>query len=537
MTTAREAGHGPHGVSREAEPGETAPLKKGVVRDLLHGTSALGAGMIIERGFGFVANLLAARFGGASTFGAYSLGLSTANNIASYAAGGIGSTAVRFSARYPRESAGYRTLARVLAIISLVSSVLAAFVLWLGAAPLARLLGKDSLAGVLHWAALSAAGLILLECCRGFLVGQRRLPAILLLSATVGIGLLALVPAASRVGPVPMMASYGAITFAAVALCALFYRPLGLAPVPSGAAPEPVAPLLREVWSFGLVQLAGLVGINASAWWLTTVIARSDPSLVQIGFLAISHQLRNMAGLFPGLLTESSLAVMARSESHREKTPDQVMAVCTVVTTFVSLAVAALGIVLVPWVLSSFYGHAYSAAAAAASVALVTAVVHMGNAPAAARLSIVSIRTTGIVNAFWALVVASGATIFFFHGGNAYQGALLYLAGHLLSAALTLLSLGRKNCVPKGLNRIFVLSSFASLALVALALLRAARPDLTSWLTLSMALLATASLWALVSIGRNRGWLPSFGFFIRVLRSRGLFRPEALETPGSGFDA
>ncbi len=42
---------------------------------------------------------------------AYSLAISTVNNISWYAAGGIGSTAVRFSGRYSRDSAGYRTLA------------------------------------------------------------------------------------------------------------------------------------------------------------------------------------------------------------------------------------------------------------------------------------------------------------------------------------------------------------------------------------------------------------------------------------------
>ena len=66
---------------------------------LLSGTSALGAGVVVERGCGFIANVLAARFGGASTFGTYSLAIATANNISTYAAGGIGSTAIRFSGK------------------------------------------------------------------------------------------------------------------------------------------------------------------------------------------------------------------------------------------------------------------------------------------------------------------------------------------------------------------------------------------------------------------------------------------------------
>ena len=94
-----------------------------------------------------------------------------------------------------------------------------------------------------------------------------------------------------------MICSQSAVTLGAVGLCLLLYRSLGLAPAASSLAePEPVGPLLREVWSFGLVQLAGLVGMNAAGWWLTTLVARSDSSLVQMGFLAISSQLRNMVG-------------------------------------------------------------------------------------------------------------------------------------------------------------------------------------------------------------------------------------------------
>ena len=175
-----------------------AALPRHVAKNLFSGTSALGLSIVIERGLGFLANLLAARLGGASTFGAYSLAITTANNISTYAAGGIGSTAVRFSGKYSRESAGYPTLSKVLLIISVVSATVAALGLWIGAGPVARLLGKPVLTGLLSWAALSAASMIMLECCRGFLVGQRRLAPMLLLSGTVGVGMICLLPIASR---------------------------------------------------------------------------------------------------------------------------------------------------------------------------------------------------------------------------------------------------------------------------------------------------------------------------------------------------
>ena len=71
------------------------------------GTSTLGLAVLVERGATFAANILAARFAGASAFGAYSVGISTANNISTYAAGGIGATATRFSGKYPYGSGTY----------------------------------------------------------------------------------------------------------------------------------------------------------------------------------------------------------------------------------------------------------------------------------------------------------------------------------------------------------------------------------------------------------------------------------------------
>ncbi len=517
---------------------QSLPLPKHVAKDLLHGTSALGAGLVVERGFGFLANLLAARLGGAATFGAYSLAISTANNISTYAAGGIGSTAVRFSGRYSRESTEYGTLSRVLLIISLVSAAVAALALWAGAGPIAHLLGKTSLTGLLHWTALSAAGIILLECCRGFLVGQRRIPAILLLSLTVGIGLLALLPFVSRWGAIPMIASQGAVTLGAVLLCAALYRPLGLAPARRQYQSAPIGPMLREVWSFGFVQLAGLIGMNAAGWWLTTLVARSDTSLVQMGFFAIAHQLRNIVALFPALLTESSLAVMAQSEKTVEKTPDQVMALCTVATTFTSLLLAGSGMVLVPWALSFFYGKAYQAASAATAVALATAVIHMGSSPASARLSIVSVKTDGLIKTAWAAIVAIGATLFFFIGGNAWKGALIYLTAHALSATLIFLFLTKKRCVPPGMNQIFFIGSAASVTLAVLAFWRFERPDQTLPLTTGMIIVTGASLFVLTRLGRRHGWIPSKAMLVRLLQARGILRPKSLAAPTEGgFDA
>lgn len=87
---------------------EDEVLPSEVAKGLVSGTSTLGLGVLIERSCGFLANILAARFGGAQTFGAYALAISTANNVSTYAAGG--SAPPRFAS--PGNSASARPAIR-----------------------------------------------------------------------------------------------------------------------------------------------------------------------------------------------------------------------------------------------------------------------------------------------------------------------------------------------------------------------------------------------------------------------------------------
>ncbi len=496
-------------VSNRALPGHVA-------RRVIGGTSTLGAGVLIERGTGFLANILAARFGGVQTFGAYSLAISTANQISTYAAGGIGATAARFSGKYQYGTEGYPTLARSLAIVSLFSAAAASAALWLGAVPLAHLLGKMELTGLLRWAALSAAGIILLECARGFFVGQRRLLALLLLSVIVGGGMVTLLPAAAKThSAVRMIVTQGSITTSAVMICLLFAGPLGLYAATKGQR-LPLGPMLKEVWSFGLVQLAGLVGANVAGWWLMTLVAREDTTLVQMGFFAIASQMRNLVGIAPSLLTEGSYAVMADPDGEAQKTPHRVMALCSYASLSVAMMLAAVGIVVVPWMLTLLYGKTYAPAAMTVAIGLAIAVVHMGNAPAAARLTIVSIKSTGVINTVWAVFVAAAASLFLIYGGGAWQAMAIYFAGHVLSSTLVLITLKRKDHVPAGMSLLFGFATVSTAALASLAYVRMVRPQFALQVTGMMALVAGGSMIGIYLFGKRYGWMPSAAAFRRL---------------------
>lgn len=508
----------PSSLIEESAVADTAPetavvaasLPAGVAKHVVRGTSTLGAAVFVERGASFLANVLAARLAGASVFGAYSLGVTTANNISTYAAGGIGTTATRFSGKYSYEGGSYAVFAQVMATISLASAALAALALCLGARPIAGLLHKPELAGLLQWAGITAAGMVLLECARGFFVGQRRLLALAALSLLVGLGMLGVLPAmAMSHRPTAMVISQGAVTLTAVALCCALAARLHLLPPADAISKVQFLPLLKEVWSYGLIQLSGLVSANVAGWWVTALIARADPSLVQISFFAIASQLRNLIGLIPSLLTEGSFAVMASSEKDSQHVPRRVMALCTYASTTVSFVVAALAVIVAPLVLQIVYGRAYVMAALAVSTGVAVAVVQMGNAPPSARLSVVSIRSTAVLNTVWALFTAAVGTLIMLRGGSAASAMAVFLAAHIVIAIMVLVVLYRNDSLPAGMIPLFIVSSTSIVLMVALATYRAVHAANQMPATALMCALTVASVAWLYWLGKRHAWLPS----------------------------
>jgi O-antigen/teichoic acid export membrane protein len=511
-------------VANDGIAARTDAIPAHVTGHVLKGTSVLGVSVALERATAFLANILSARLAGASAFGAYSVGISTANNISVYAAGGIGATATRFSGKYPYESVNYGTFARVLATVSLASAAIAALMLFAGAPWIASLLHRPDLTILLHWAAISAAGMIVLECARGFFVGQRRLAALVLLSLVVGMGMLALLPLMSRSGhPERMVASQGMIVLAAVLVCVLFAGPLKLLPYKHEVSSIPFARMLREIWGYGMVQLVGLLSANLAGWWVTVLVARGDATLVQMGFFAVASQLRNLVGLVPSLLTEGSFAAMAvPPEDAQTHFQHRVMSICTYVSTFVAFSFASLAIIVEPWALRLMYGSGYGAASLAVAVGMSVAVLQMGNSPTSARLSIVSIRYTAVVNTVWAIFTALIGTMWMLQGGSAWKAMAIFLAAHIVMAVLVLLGLKMHDHVPSGMVHLLAVSTAAVLVLCVLSSLRETRSGQTLLWTTIMMVSSAITLAIFYRIGKRHGLLPPVEVSIWPPR-RGLF--------------
>ncbi len=419
----------------EAHP--AAPPSLG--RLLFSGSSALGLATVLERGLGFLANLAAARLGGTSVFGAYAVAMTTANNVASYAGAGIGTTANRFSGEYPYGGAGYRGFLRALALVCCGSSALAAAMLWFAAGPLAtHLLHNSGLAGLLRLAAISAGAVILLECLRGLLIGQRRYAGLLALSVLFGGSLAIVLPMAARHGAKFMVVGQAVTAMGAILICVFLARQLHFAPPAS--TPRGYGPGAGVIVRFGLVQLLAVTGINAAGWWIASLVARADLSLAQSAWYSVAMQLRNMCAMPGWLISQTAYAQLTENGGQQYGGPGRVTVLSTFVATAISLLVAGPAAALMPWVVPHLYGRGFAGAELAATLAVATGLIHMSAAPAAARLTVVSLRLTGIINAAWsALLVVLGTWLV--PKGGAAAGAACFLGAHLFSAAAVLVAL------------------------------------------------------------------------------------------------
>lgn len=499
------------------------PAPRSLSGSLLAGVFSVGGALALERGAGFLANLLAAHIGGTAVFGAYSISLNTANNVASYAGAGIGTTATRFIADYPEGGNGRRQVIRTILLFALLSSGLAAILLWFTAGPLANLLHKPSLAGPLRVAAISAAAFVALECCRGVFIGTREFAPFLFLSGLVGIGSLIAIPTMAHLGATHMVAGQAAaVLLATIVSAVLILRRQGKKIPASGDASDKVS--LAKVWRFGLVQLGGVVGLNAAGWWTATLVTRGDSTLSEMAFYTVATQWRNLCGMLPNMVQQGNFAFFTDKGSENFGGANRVVSVSAVFASILGVVCAGFVIVPIPFILRHFYGATYAATELPAAFAVATVIVHLGISPASSRLTVVSLRWTAVINAIWSVLVIGCGTLLIPTGGATAATATLFVA-HVLSCLLTLVALAKMKDLPRGLVGIAALNIALALSLGALAWWRATHPAGALLANALLLLLPIAGTFLLFRLGQSCGALP------RQIDWSSLFRAVSARLP------
>jgi hypothetical protein len=229
--------------------------------------------------------------------------------------------------------------------------------------------------------------------------------------------------------------------------------------------------------------------------------------MMQMGLYAVAIQLRNIVATIPGLVTQSNFTLLTEENGKQYGGAGRVLTACTLVATLVSVGLAGIAIATLPWTLGRVYSHAFQPAELAASLAICTALVHMASAPAASRLTIVSLRLTGIINGVWTVLVIGLAT-WLVRGAGAIEATSIFLLAHCVSAVLVLVALKRLAGLPPGLISLSMTSLAASVGFAVLAYARFG--VLGRRITLSAAiLLATLGvLWVVVRLAHKSRLLP-----------------------------
>jgi O-antigen/teichoic acid export membrane protein len=461
----------------------------------------------VERFCGFLSAVLAARIAGPQTFGAYSMVLATAGTIAAYAGAGIGTTATRFSGRYRPESEGYRKFIQALMVIGAGSAIAAALLMLAAAGPVARwVLRNEGLISFLRIAAVSSAAIVLLECTRGFLLGQQKFRAQLTLSIFSGVCLIVVLPLAAKFSAGMMILGQAIIALLSVAMCLGLSKRFGL--MPASQQNSDAGPDIRSVFTFGFVQFGVFAGVSIASWWIASLVVRSDVTLTQMGWYAIASQFRGLVALAPGLCAQMGYSLLTEESGSRYGGARRVMLVNSFLASSLAAIAATFGIVFAPWLLAVLYGKSFAGAEAAVVILLATAIVHMGGVPAAQRLTIVGLRLSGIITTIWALL-AVGLGIWLIPRAGAVGAAFAFLISHALAQVVLVTALARRGELPSGYWSLFGVTTIGSLALAGLGYLRAVEPNRGS-LTIALAALGLFMLALLWLMGRKIVEMPDW---------------------------
>ncbi|MEJ7709647.1 MAG: hypothetical protein WKF84_07255 [Pyrinomonadaceae bacterium] len=310
----------------------------------------------------------------------------------------------------------------------------------------------------------------------------------------------------------------------AVGVCVLFSSQLGVAPVKSARLQESVSdgPTVRSVFTFGLAQLGAVIGLNIAGWWLTSLVARADATLFQMGLYAVANQFRQLATIFPDLLARICYPLLTKESGQKYGGADHVMLINTYVVTAIALAVAGVVTIILPWLLPLLYGETYVAGEAPCALLLATAVVHMSGAPAANRLNILNLRAASMINAIWAVLLISLGVVLVPRAGVT-GAAATFLFAHILSACLVLVALSRRDALPHGMLALSLVGMASAVALGGTAYARAAATSVNYELAMSIAMttLTMVTLAALAYFGREQRMASKRLRFLRSSSIRG----------------
>jgi O-antigen/teichoic acid export membrane protein len=187
--------------------------------------------------------------------------------------------------------------------------------------------------------------------------------------------------------------------------------------------------------------------------------------------------------------------------------PNRVLLASTLLASVLGLVLTGLAVAVLPWAMGMLYGNAFRGAEPAAAVAISTGLVHMAGAPAASRLTIVSLKLIGTINGLWAVAVIALGPVFIPRGG-AVPATAIMLGMHVVNAVLVLGCLRKKRTLPAGLTAMSMPMVAGSVLFALLGWIRFGQPAMRVELSVASVLLALVLVAMVLRIGYTAGCVP-----------------------------
>jgi O-antigen/teichoic acid export membrane protein len=475
------------------------PPQSAIRSFLVRGGVLIGLATLLERGFQFIANILAARVAGEENLGVYALALQTAGFLASQASLGIGMVATRFSAEYPADHPHNRAFIQRIVQMSLGLALLASLLMFALAWPMANwFYQKPQFFRVLIITIATAPGLVLLDAVRGLLLGLSYHRGLVIMSAVLGLCMFILMPWAATRSPRWMLLAHAASSFIT---CGVMYliirRKLGFRLFATPTHEVPLWRLLRfGVFQLGTSTANSLVMMTLMAlllryatpeqtmattvlpvaylvpvafllpcgflWMLNLSLANTPLfGFREVGYYNAASSMRNLTTTLPGLLNQLTLGLMTRLSGEQFGGVNRVVLINTWLSAFFMIPVTAIMHIALAWLVPLLF-KGFHGAIEPASYLLSVALVHMVSQPAVNRLTVVSPRTLGLIQLAW-MVVALLAAFFLAPTMRASGVALALLIAHVISAILVPMGLQWNNCLPQHLTKLTMLVVVAAM--------------------------------------------------------------------------
>jgi O-antigen/teichoic acid export membrane protein len=340
---------------------------------------------------------------------------------------------------------------------------------------------------LLRWAALSTGLAIMVACFRGLFIGEGNFKSLLAVCSIAALGLAVLLPLAAYIGLVAMIKAQIAASMPAVAISAIIVWRLVRRSRGNSAIGDD-GPKLSTIAGFGLAQLGATAGISVASWWVSVLLIRNDSSFRQMGFYAISNQVRGLLAIGPTIVGQIIYSALTKEGGKKFGGPQRVTAAATYFNTVLVLVLLMCLLPTITRLIALFYGTRYSGCELVVTLSLATVIVHMCGVPAALRLSVVSISTLTALNVVWTIAVAVLAyTLIPSYGAAGAAGA--YLIAHTCSQLFAAVGLWRTGEANADFLKLSILIAGTAIGIGAIACIQYAHPHLTVALHVASVLL------------------------------------------------